>query len=587
MTLLGRLSRLQPDLAATFVAFPVPALISGLLFVWAQLEVAGAVTDGTLPDNPVYLAGAAGFLAAGAGHYFGRGRRWRRGPESLLALVLGSGAFTLAYFGRTSQLSAAFLFAGLVSLLMVSAFLRSDGRSEALWLFVLRLGIASLLASLVGIVFAGGLSAILASIRFLFDLEQSSDGHVRIWTSAMTLVSPIYGLGLAPRDVEEAVELDPSRDFVVGRGISGLVNFVLIPLVLVDALVLHAYALKIAIEGTIPKNQVALMVATYGLVGSAAWLVSWPWRGSGNRLLRGFVEGWFWLTLVPVILLVLAIGQRIAAYGITPDRYAIVLVAIWLSGLSLYLWMWRGRADLRVPLAAFSALTLLASAGPWGANGLSAVDQAARLVDLLEESGSLDAEGRFIRRPEGVGHERERRIASILRTLDDVGGLDRVRPIFAGQVDDPFARKDRATIGARPIAETMGVEQAAGDESGGDPFAFSADGAIDIGIPESSRLLGPISIGRNRPWAGPGGLEASIEAGGIAVELDGRRWMIPANEIEARTERLGAGASAVPIVELGPRITLILDRAFGRREKAFEIETAVLWLVVRDAPKGG
>ena len=61
MSLADRLHRLVPDLSAALARFPVPALLSVLLCVYANLDVATLVSNGAISDNQVYLGGAAAF----------------------------------------------------------------------------------------------------------------------------------------------------------------------------------------------------------------------------------------------------------------------------------------------------------------------------------------------------------------------------------------------------------------------------------------------------------------------------------------------------------------------------------------------
>src|SRR5262249_16512446 len=82
--MLSLLSRLIPDLSQTIARFPVAVLVSLFLFVYANLDVSGYISDGFKSENPVYLAGAAAFMAAGALHYFALGRGLSRGVEFIL-----------------------------------------------------------------------------------------------------------------------------------------------------------------------------------------------------------------------------------------------------------------------------------------------------------------------------------------------------------------------------------------------------------------------------------------------------------------------------------------------------------------------
>src|SRR5262245_50617172 len=132
--MLKRLSSLIPDLSQTIARFPVPVLISVILCIYANLDVAGYVYDGFESDNPIYLAGSASFIAAGAAHYFAMGRDFGRGTDFLLALIAAGLVGTAAYFAQRLEISWTFLFAGLLPILMIAGFLQPGVKQGALWL---------------------------------------------------------------------------------------------------------------------------------------------------------------------------------------------------------------------------------------------------------------------------------------------------------------------------------------------------------------------------------------------------------------------------------------------------------------------
>jgi hypothetical protein len=236
---------------------------------------------------------------------------------------------------------------------MISPYLRAGAAQGALWLFNLRLWLAALLATLVGVAFGAGLSAIVEALDFLFDVELPNDAHAHIWITAASLVGPLFGLSLMPRNLDEAVDLGQSGS-PIERGVSVLVNYVLVPVILVYTAILHAYGVKIAAQWQLPDGQLGLMVTIFALGGTGAWLIAWPWREHGTRLLRWFIGGWFWLAIVPAILLTIAVWRRVSDYGVTPDRYGIALVAVWIAALAAYLAFRRNAADMRAILGGFA-----------------------------------------------------------------------------------------------------------------------------------------------------------------------------------------------------------------------------------------
>ena len=63
---------------------------------------------------------------------------------------------------------------------------------------------------------------------------------------------------------------------------------------------------------------------------------------------RLFLKVWPFLLIAPLALLVFAIWERIAAYGLTPDRYLLALFAVLLAVILLLQIDRRWRDDIRV-----------------------------------------------------------------------------------------------------------------------------------------------------------------------------------------------------------------------------------------------
>ena len=106
--------------------------------------------------------------------------------------------------------------------------------------------------------------------------------------------------------------------------------------------------LKIGLAGTLPKGTLGSLVVGYLLAGAATLLLAYPIRDSGGALVRLFWRYWVWLSVLPVLLLFLAVYTRIAAYGLTEPRYAVVLIGVWALILAVWRMVRRGENfDLR------------------------------------------------------------------------------------------------------------------------------------------------------------------------------------------------------------------------------------------------
>ena len=577
MGVAARLERLVPDLSAALLRFPVPALYSILLCGWLNIEEIG----GSSWDEKIAYAAAAGFLASGAAHFFAEGRGLSRATNLIVALVSGLAATAAAFFTGIFNTSLLFFFGAIVLVLMISPYLRAGAAQGALWLFNLRLWLAALLATLVGIAFGAGLSAIVEALDFLFGVKLPGDMHSHIWITATSLVGPLFGLSLMPRDIDEKIEIEGQQGTLLARGVSVLVNYVLVPVILVYTAILHAYAVKIAIQWQLPDGQLGLMVTIFALGGTGAWLIAWPWREQGTRLLRWFMQGWFWLTIVPAILLTIAVWRRVSDYGVTPDRYGIALVAVWIAVLAAYLAFRRNAADLRAIIGGFAALLLVGSIGPFGANGLTISSQFGRLAALLEGDGVLK-DGRIVTPIPALKDEHKSSGNSMLYALREAGGMEKLRPWFEGVEKNPFATSTDDWSAVYAVAGVLGL---------GDPYlqsdyiSLSAAAVLDHNFAGAARLVGPLqAYVANANDAEPREPYARIRDNVLTVGIAGRSWQIAGEAVlaSAKAGAVAAGNLQPPIVhEAGPDITLVLEQVYGRTGPKPQLNSARLWVILR------
>lgn len=584
MTIMATLNRLVPDLASTAVRFPVPIVFSVLL--WAYLTW----SDAPLNEDKwrIVAAAIAGFLASGAAHMFAEGRQLSRTSGLVFATLAGLASAAAGWFDGWFSTNTIHLIMGLIPVLMIAGFLHTRASQAALWLFNLRLGLAAGLATVVGLVFALGLSAIVEALDVLFGV-QAHDLLQHIWAMALALIGPVYGLALVPRSLSDEISISDHRNTLLERGVSVLVNSIAVPVVIAYALILHAYAIKIILDGALPRGQVALMVSVFAIGGTAAWLVAWPWREHGTWLLRVFMRWWFFLLIVPAILLAIAITRRLSDYGVTPERYAMVLAAIWVGLLALYLAFRRNRSDMRMILGMAGLLVVIGSFGPWGANGLTASSQVQRLSALLERHGVL-REGKVT--PPGKLLEGEESVSgnSMVMALRDVGALHRLRPWFAGSPKDPFAGEDDerwSWMVANAVGEQLGLSAYLAPA---EVVNFSTSAPLAIPVPAGSHLIGPLVPMRSVEGAPPPGpISALIAAKELRIVLEEGEVSVPLADLLAAT-RSAAVAVGVPqpplILEAGPGTSLVVDQLYGTIAHGGEVHGGRIWIIRRQPPAG-
>lgn len=543
MSLSSRVSRLMPDLAATLERFPACILAAVALCIISNLEAADITRFDQDTLARIYFAGASAFLAGGAGHMFALGRSWEAMPSAALGLAMGGLAAVLCYFYTSTGGHFMFVLPALTLALMVAAYLRRGTSEEALWLFNARLGMAIGLAIVITVIFGGGLSAILASLEYLFEFDLPGSLYEHTWATAAALIGPVYGLSLMPTDLDEQLVLD-EQPGLLDRGISVLINYVMVPIAAVYVVILHLYAAKIAWTWELPKGQIGIMVLLFGLGGTATYLIARPWAGRGTALARWFLGSWFWFTIVPAALLAIAVWKRISEYGITPDRYGLVLIGIWLIAMAVYLAARRMRADSRVILATLGGLLLVASFGPWGARDLSVSSQMSRLIAIMQDHGYLK-NNRLVETIPGKGAlpaADTSNANSIVGFLRDVQATDQLAPLFEGRSDSPFADGKTGWPLTAAINKLLHFEHIAVSADGSTSLSYSATVKDMFATGTTVRISGPHQVHPNKkkPEAGqtPQDVLVVFEEADVVVTHGERTWRVARKEILERTAKL-------------------------------------------------
>jgi hypothetical protein len=266
----------------------------------------------------------------------------------------------------------------------------------------------------------------------------------------------------------------------------------LVPFVTAYLAIICIYIVKIVVDWDLPKGQVAYVVAGYVGFGVATYLVAYPLRETGNRLTRLFLRYFLRGLFVPAALMAVAVGMRIAQYGVTEARYTLVAFAVWLTILAVYFVFSRQRRLLFIPVSA--ALLLAAgSTGPWGAQGVSVHSQLSRLEGLLLRSGLL-VDGRVV--PAGKDRAKQmpardqKRISGAIRYLVSREETARLRPWFEGAAldfeQDLTAPKIVAAINLKYLDRWQDTEY----------YRFSVTHDADLNI-AGYRILSRFQLGRS------------------------------------------------------------------------------------------
>ncbi|AHJ97219.1 hypothetical protein Hsw_1624 [Hymenobacter swuensis DY53] len=305
--------------------------------------------------------------------------------------------------------------------------------NETLFLRILTAGLYS------GVLFAGCALALVA-VENLFFVDIKPRVYADLFVVLGSVFNTWFFLAGVPHDFA-ALEQETSYP----KGLKVFTQFVLLPLVVLYLGILYAYLGRILLLQALPQGWVSMLVLALAMAGIFALLLIHPIRHAAeNTWIRTFGR-WFYLALFPLLgLLAVAISTRIRAYGITEERYFVLVLAAWLFGIALYFLARRGQGIIWIP-ASLAVVALLAAGGPWGAFAVAQRSQLNQLREIsmqykLLKDGKLDGAGK---RVPNLPKEARKRINSVFDFFADREDVEKLQPLFATKLVLPGSLQNK------------------------------------------------------------------------------------------------------------------------------------------------
>ena len=456
---------------------------------------------------PILFAAVLGLPLLTAAALFAEKRKWSPGLSlcgQLLGLLLLVGyAFSVptvfppeqaAFFMRFGLLAA-----GLVLLAMIAPYMKK-GESNGFWQYNKSLFFRLFITAVFSVVLYGGLAIALAAVDNLFGVSVPSKRYGELFALVIGVFAPWFFLAGVPKDLEG---LDRIEEYP--KGLRIFAQYILLSLVLVYLLILYAYLSKILMQWNWPKGWVSSLILGFSALFISSLLLLHPIRNRSENAWVRAAGKWLYIVLIPlIVVLFLAVTERIGDYGITESRYAGIALGIWLSAQAIY-FLFSASKSIKFTIGSLCLLAFLMSFGPWGMLGVSQRSQVGRLRNLLTNNGVL-VDGKVHREHGKVSQEDTREISSIVSYLNRIHGYDGIRSWFADTLEQD-AKPGYARNPAPPdVLDRMGVEYM-GYRAGGGGMTFSsleAEEAVEITGYDRMLRRRVISANEGRRFKGDG-----------------------------------------------------------------------------------
>jgi len=245
-----------------------------------------------------------------------------------------------------------------------------------------------LLRTVTGLFYSGvlylGIIAALFALDVLFNVSVASETYFQLFIFMACTYNTFFVVG----GIKDPLT-DYAQENEYPNSLKIFTQYVLLPLMALYLVILYAYMMKIIFQWSLPKGWVSNLVLCFSIAGILAFLLVYPIRETvGNKWVKTFSRA-FYFSLIPLIFLLhVSIWTRVAEYGITPERYIILGLTVWLSIITVY-FLWSRRDNIIFIPSSLAAMFVLATFGPWGFDGLSEFSQRSRFNKVLREANIL------------------------------------------------------------------------------------------------------------------------------------------------------------------------------------------------------
>lgn len=350
---------------------PVEVVLSVIYCLTGWLEYEKVVeAEGMLMYFPVV------FLAAYVLNYLSRIRKWS------LFYYLSVLLFVPFFFVKADFFSAVYLVSLAVSVLV---YLTCSRKKDNLPFVINALSfLQSLLSAFVLSLVAWLLSlSVYYSIQYIFEVFQGSDSRFVAYSAYMAfmLVMPLLFLMFNQNEVKE---MRGDKVFHV------LLNYVLSPALLIYAVILYLYFVKVAVLWSLPKGAVAYIVVSFA---TAAFIL----KGCQPLLQRQYYN-WFYnrvgLYVIPALIMYwIGTVYRINQYGFTEDRVYLVVLGVFLSVCAVLFFSKRLGRYLYMAYLAIGLLVLFTYVPYLSGKDLGVLSQTHRMITAAKTLGMYSSVG--------------------------------------------------------------------------------------------------------------------------------------------------------------------------------------------------
>ena len=401
MKLKEKFRNLFPDMKKGIERFPVTVIFGIILFIIAIFSIEGSYYELAWIEYLIIAIPLSATVELVREKYFeNKNRKFFRAINffGTILFIFVSKMFFKNYFaGEIINITATILIFYVLFYLIPIVY-RNENREKYLQSVVgnqiITIGFALVLFL--------GFSAIIGTVDVLL-VNLSHTLYIHAFVFSASVFGVIFFVSRL-KEKDESLE-----NYALPKIVEILICYILIPLILIYTAILYLYFAKIIFTLKMPKGVVSHLVLWYTAFSLFIIIMVTPITFK-NKFAK-FYKKFFPMISVPLILLALfSINERIFQYGITENRYLVVILVIWLLfNMILYI----VKNDVKWVLISYIFAILIAVFSPFNLVTVSINSQNKRLERLLIKNGIIQ-NGKITNKNDKVSIKSKNEIMSVI-----------------------------------------------------------------------------------------------------------------------------------------------------------------------------
>ena len=264
-------------------------------------------------------------------------------------------------------------------------------------------------------IFAGvlwiGVEIILTTVNYLFFYSGDSL-FFRLTTYSFWFITEVFGASLFLSLLKKPDDNLENYEFPFIFNL--LIKFVIIPLIIIYTGVLYIYMMKVLISMHLPKGLISHLVLWYTAFSVAVMILITPFTQK-DKFFENFKKYFPYFSIPLIFASLFAVFQRTYQYGITENRYYVLISIFWLLFCMILYIRKRNITGIFISLITCLVISVYT---PLSAKNVSNFSQSQRLKRMLVKYGALK-DGKISKITQKLNNSEGSQIYTTLQYISD------------------------------------------------------------------------------------------------------------------------------------------------------------------------